>query len=1509
MFTIGNAIVLGVVIIILVIYRQLDMNNRSLEKVRRYADKAQQELDKIVAQKATLLKDIAVEVDVHQKSAVEVLKRLNLSETDLQSKSEQFEGFSRRISEYDNALHELLEMTTRAEENIGRVRDESEYIDKVGKRIKNAAGQLEHLEKRIPKLAEDFAAENRIQLDAGKQALIEKTAEQLQDFTRDAEEIQRRIDAFAEYMTGIEERSEQLSEDIQNSIRDIYEQLTHDAESHASRLFAEFSDEIDTKLQQTQGAIETMDSHAESVVRTAADRVTELKNDAETAFESVIARLQDTETEYDQRLSRIAERGERMETAALEKLRDQIQQNSAAVHVQLQNAAEQADQDIAQHKTRFSEEIEALKQDFVSRQSAISQSVDEFVHGLEARYQRDSQGVDTRIVQLKEHLLESEQDVQLYREQLGRQLAEWQNSASVELQNTFDLLQSDLFQRDAAFKEELQQGEERGKSSVEAVLTRLTQDIDAQTESLRSGMEQRITQLQKTTEDQHERIDTMFSQLKTELEQWIDGTRGYIAELDTQETQLKARIEDLESHMSSTDEQVKAQIAHMLGQLQTERSDFEDRIAAMDSIIQGQLAGLRSRSEDGIAQVEAVVTPRLHAAEEKIDQSVTRLEHKLIEQMQLLTEASEEQNAGLQTRLQQQLEELTRQNEEQILQRAEQMNAKNAQVGDWIADLQQRITDAEKANTIALEEVQNSLAPRIHSLEQQLSSEVVRFEEDLSRRFAELSRDAESKTQSVRQDIGQRFTAMNDELSEQTSAAREQISTAVSRLENSLLTSVDARISETEDAVRVRIDQIHAVADDVDQLESQLRATMQQIAERIRTEIDGVGAQMLEQRKADLSDAEADMHTVRAEMRSLEEGLDALKDRAYENVNAKLKVFEDDFFADLRTRSDAMEEQLAEWQHSVGLSLQNYKAEQQDERARLEQGFTELLRENIGELQKRSTRQYEKIQEQLQEFESNLQQRYADTERGIQDVEKQIHNDLEQLHARSQAQFAEELRKHDDELSAQLRDYEKTIHSDMRQTMEQAQSNQSELKAIMDSTRSDVTLWQTEVLQKLTGAEKEVDSDLAGFKMKVSNTIAEVQDDFARQRDELITRTERERVELTQQMDRLFAQSAELENRLSTEIQTALDTFAVRNQQYQTDFQNSVKEREQDIDVRLREFRGLVQDTREQFASMEDKLFGKLEDRANLLSVNVGEIEKRQKAFIDQTKIFERADSLKIGLQESIEELKTDLQRVENQRKELREMEGHFQRLRKLGDEAIDKMGRFTQEKRRIDQLEQDFQELMRLSQAVDTQVQTLNDSHDSMQAMQLKLRDLEELQSSVDERYQRMQAKQEVITGTTKAIDANFLRLQEVETQIQGFDQEISTIPAKIDGILEMVGAVQKDRSSIEKAVSQLGNLNTVLQDIEARIEKMQQAREWLARTETRFEEINHAADEQLRMLGSLLKDKPIGSNGSKEAPSVQSRDTVIKLSRNGWQVDEIAKATKLSPGEVELILEIAHK
>ena len=63
LFTLGNLLTIAIVLIILAVYRQIDLNNRSLDKMKKYFTRIKEELDAIVEEKAMGLKDLSIETE------------------------------------------------------------------------------------------------------------------------------------------------------------------------------------------------------------------------------------------------------------------------------------------------------------------------------------------------------------------------------------------------------------------------------------------------------------------------------------------------------------------------------------------------------------------------------------------------------------------------------------------------------------------------------------------------------------------------------------------------------------------------------------------------------------------------------------------------------------------------------------------------------------------------------------------------------------------------------------------------------------------------------------------------------------------------------------------------------------------------------------------------------------------------------------------------------------------------------------------------------------------------------------------------------------------------------------------------------------------------------------------------------------------------------------------------------------------------------------------------------
>jgi DNA-binding NarL/FixJ family response regulator len=121
------------------------------------------------------------------------------------------------------------------------------------------------------------------------------------------------------------------------------------------------------------------------------------------------------------------------------------------------------------------------------------------------------------------------------------------------------------------------------------------------------------------------------------------------------------------------------------------------------------------------------------------------------------------------------------------------------------------------------------------------------------------------------------------------------------------------------------------------------------------------------------------------------------------------------------------------------------------------------------------------------------------------------------------------------------------------------------------------------------------------------------------------------------------------------------------------------------------------------------------------------------------------------------------------------------------------------------------------------------------------------------------------------------------------------------------------------------LSLLDKSLSDIEDRLERMQAVRLWVANAETRLNDLKKQLDDQSKLVirgggapssgggslggGSLGAGSSGNSSAGGDGPGASQRETVFKLKRQGWTVKEIAKATELSIGAVEMTLEFMDR
>ena len=619
--------------------------------------------------------------------------------------------------------------------------------------------------------------------------------------------------------------------------------------------------------------------------------------------------------------------------------------------------------------------------------------------------------------------------------------------------------------------------------------------------------------------------------------------------------------------------------------------------------------------------------------------------------------------------------------------------------------------------------------------------------------------------------------------------------------------------------------------------------------------------------------------------------------------------------ADDTTRLDMeLRNYMRETEDRVRQDFALYERESAQQRGAVTAEFTaavQILKDEMEKTEKGLAalkgQAYENVSEKLKLFEDDflqdLSKRSGDIDRYLEEWQAEMGVKLENLADESAAErrsvemlFAEQLKhrlqeQHDrfivdlERLKAETGAFEEGI----REQMGQADQSLTAFKEQLDRD-----------LKEARGiAETSAKMEIGRYGLSVAETLKQHQRELEGALKGLSDLVDERNREITELLEGSRRETEEWQYKFSAQLRDADNTV--------DEARRRARELAAESDERLAAIRTSIEEIREEAALHRTELFAHSDEQARALDGAVKEAERHLKEFINQTKLFDKANELKIELEHRIEDMEADMASLDQRRSEAADLEAQFIKIKRLEENISSRMTQFLSEKRRIELMEADFARILQTSQAVDEKLAQISASDDSLQTIQIQLRQLRDAMADAEEKYQRIEKKNQTLEATNDGIDRNFKILQETEALAQRLNEDLGRFSGELESIRVSIEALSRDNEKALEASEKISTLDTSLNEIEKRIGDMQVAREWLARTETRLDDLNHQAQEQLKLMGSLLKEEQAkGRPKEKGAPPPATRENVIRLHRQGWSVDEIARSLKLSKGEVELILEL---
>ena len=724
------------------------------------------------------------------------------------------------------------------------------------------------------------------------------------------------------------------------------------------------------------------------------------------------------------------------------------------------------------------------------------------------------------------------------------------------------------------------------------------------------------------------------------------------------------------------------------------------------------------------------------------------------------------------------------------------------------------------------------------------------------------------------------------------------------------LKAIENKLKEYESGFFPRFDRLEQFMSDMDALEGSLRQSMEEVKSGIVEDFSSFDRQMQELRSDEERETVERAEKLRQAMQELEQGLDDLKSRAYDNVSEQLQVFEDDFFADLKKRDDSLQQQLKEWLDNLNFQITEIADQQTRDRDEMERTYSAEMSKRLGEVQSKVYQQLEKFQSQVEAFRETLDSGMNEGTEIVRTYRDNLSGEIVKLRDESVGYMTGILEKMKNNLQDRLNQTRKDFYQNMESLFVEVEQAKKDFQNQNEAVQSDVVAWQNRVLQQMKDQEEQVEDRYSGFKDTVSGQIQEIQDDFKFQKEELILSTNEERADLKQDLSSISEKVYQLQNDLKDKTSQTLEKFNSDYNLFILEFQKKMRDSQNDADLKIREMRQGVGDTREKMDAYQKKLFTRVEDDSRHLSENLDEISRKQQEFIAQTHIFDRADQLKETLSRDLMDLKNEIQRVEGNMDRLQEYQNGFEQVQEQYREVLDQINRFMDEKQKVDELEEKISRMVGLSKSVDLKLDQVTSLHDMLQQYQSRVKELEDQHHAIDARFARIEGKARMVDQTAESVDRYTAVLAGMEESLTNMKGEIEPLAVSLNSLESRDKALMAHREEAEMVFDKLSSLQQVLDDLDVRTEKIDKAREWIARTETRMDGVIKQAQDQVKLIGRLAerdnRPEAVRSSGS---PDMDTRETVLRLARLGWKTEDIARTLKLSRGEVELILEITPK
>lgn len=1070
---------------------------------------------------------------------------------------------------------------------------------------------------------------------------------------------------------------------------------------------------------------------------------------------------------------------------------------------------------------------------------------------------------------------------------------------------------------------------------LDSIIEEFNKKIAAQTSLVKTleQLEQKTAHydaLIKELLEMSERVEENLMKIKAESA-FIAKTQDQVHALKKQQDYLEKRIPQLEKEFTAENE--ASLDALTKGLLDTFHKDIETiEISTRDALMQNEkiLTEINQSYEDAFAvaseradAIEGKAFDKLrNKAIERVEKANTFLEEKIgflnttiktkIDETQSLIHSfndnwRNEANEYL-TTMRLELKQMQGEYEETAEELAESLTEYRDESAIFFQKISTELFDGEKA----LE----SMRAEMQSVSDQMQSEIALLKTQLYDSLIGLKNEIEAESTAYNTEIKETFQSNIDEIENVFTNNLESSKNSFNDRFSSFQTEIEAKflrftgeyqslLDTFSDDFSFKSESLEKGIADIDVIKQSLENSLKEISAKVLGDFSDFTDEQASSLQKHEEGFANQMSLISTTIQGLENELQELKQRAYDNVSEKLSGFEDSFLEDLTKQSQRLNDSLENWQNAFDAKLENLALEYSDERKVLENKYTEELKEKIQAIQERFTNYSNTLENSFEEKNKKYQADFLGLDERLVLFIGEYKEAFEKTRIEADAYVKNEITHFIGSIDEQIKRYEKDVAQSLDKMTDDISDSSQQAAALLDSIRTDFSEWKERMNTQFVEVKTIFDDKYASFSEDAQNVLVDLERML---KDAVSTSSESALEQFRELEEKIEAISNETEsviqhyNKHSNDI---VDDFKAMYKEMLEETERKIKTQKAEVEEQLRQEKKIIQDIKLTNETSQEKMVLKMQKDSDELNTSLDTIDRKIKQFIAQTQIFEKADVLKLDLEEKISEMKTETAQLMQYEKMIQALEKQVEKLKKSEEEVNQRVLKFNQEKKRIDDMEKNFNELVTLSSSIDQKVEGLKTTNDDLLIMQGDVRNYQSTIKEIANKIERLEKKEPILEQTIKGIDSTFKMLDDLEKKLQSCEAESADLPDLLQALKMDVDGLIKLNPKIKDVLDQADSLDEILSTIEERFDAMQDSKHWLASTESRLNEINKETKSYLKLLGEVKKSPGVRDSRSSQGLVLETRENVIKLARLGWTPAKIAERLNISQGEVELILE----